>query len=44
MLQTFGWSTFRNKRTLRGLSRVVAIVVFLGFISIPVAVMAGWLR
>jgi succinate dehydrogenase / fumarate reductase, cytochrome b subunit len=44
MLQTFGWSTYKSQKTLRGLSRVVAIIVFLGFISIPVAVMAGWLR
>jgi succinate dehydrogenase / fumarate reductase, cytochrome b subunit len=44
MQQTFGWSTPRNKKTLRALSRIIAIIVFLGFISIPVAVMAGWLR
>jgi hypothetical protein len=28
---------------LRVLSRVVAIVVFAGFISVPVAVLAGWI-
>lgn len=44
MLQTFGWNTVKSQKTLRGLSRIVAIIVFLGFISIPVAVMAGWLR
>lgn len=44
MLQTLGWCTRQNTKTLRGLSRILAIVVFLGFISIPVAVMAGWLR
>jgi succinate dehydrogenase / fumarate reductase, cytochrome b subunit len=44
MLQTFGWNTGENQKALRGLSRVVAIIVFLGFISIPVAVMAGWLH
>lgn len=44
MFQTFGWSTLRNKKALRIFSRVVAVIVFFGFISIPVAVMAGWLR
>jgi succinate dehydrogenase / fumarate reductase, cytochrome b subunit len=44
MLQTLGWSSTRNTRTLQILSRVVAIVVFAGFILVPVAVMAGWLR
>jgi succinate dehydrogenase / fumarate reductase, cytochrome b subunit len=44
MTQTLGWATTKNTKRLRVLSRVIAIVVFLGFISIPVAVMAGWLR
>jgi succinate dehydrogenase / fumarate reductase cytochrome b subunit len=44
MLQTLGWSSTRNTRTLKILSRVVAIVVFAGFVLVPVAVMAGWLR
>jgi len=44
MLQTLGWSTARNEATLKLLSRVIAIVVFLGFTSVPVAVMTGWLR
>jgi succinate dehydrogenase / fumarate reductase, cytochrome b subunit len=44
MLQTLGWSSTRNTGTLKILSRVVAIVVFAGFILVPVAVMAGWLR
>jgi succinate dehydrogenase / fumarate reductase cytochrome b subunit len=44
MLHTLGWSSTRNTRTLQILSRVVAIVVFAGFILVPVAVMAGWLR
>jgi len=41
MLQTLGWSTSRNSRTLKTLSRVVAIIVFAGFVSVPVAVMTG---
>ena len=44
MLQTLGWSTARNEAKLKLLSRIIAIVVFLGFTSVPVAVMAGWLH
>jgi succinate dehydrogenase / fumarate reductase cytochrome b subunit len=44
MLQTLGWNTARNEAKLRALSRVIAIVVFAGFASVPVAVMAGWLH
>ena len=43
-LQTLGWSTARNERTLKIVSRTIAIVVFLGFSSVPVSVWAGWLR
>jgi len=42
--QTLGWSTARNERSLKIVSRVIALVLFLGFISVPVSVMAGWLR
>jgi succinate dehydrogenase / fumarate reductase, cytochrome b subunit len=42
--QTLGWSNARNQRSLKILSRVVAILVFLGFSSVPVAVLAGWVR
>jgi succinate dehydrogenase / fumarate reductase, cytochrome b subunit len=44
MLQTLGWNTARNEATLQIISRVIALVVFLGFTSVPVAVMTGWLR
>jgi succinate dehydrogenase / fumarate reductase cytochrome b subunit len=44
MLQTLGWSNARNAATLKFLSRAIAIVVFLGFTSVPVAVMGGWLH
>ena len=44
MLQTLGWNTAQNERMLKIASRVVAIVVFLGFSSVPVSVLAGWLR
>jgi succinate dehydrogenase / fumarate reductase cytochrome b subunit len=44
MLQSLGWNNARTTPLLRVVSRVVAAVVFAGFISVPVAVMAGWLR
>ena len=44
MLQTLGWNTARNEAKLRALSSFIAIVVFVGFASVPVAVMAGWLH
>jgi succinate dehydrogenase / fumarate reductase, cytochrome b subunit len=44
MLQTLGWSTARNAATLQTVSRVIGVAVFLGFTSVPVAVMAGWLH
>lgn len=44
MLQTLGWNTAQNETMLKIASRVVAIVVFLGFSSVPVSVLAGWLR
>jgi succinate dehydrogenase / fumarate reductase cytochrome b subunit len=44
MLQTLGWSTARNEATLKVISSVIASIVFLGFASVPVAVLAGRLR
>ena len=44
MFQTLGCNNARISPVLKGLSRVVALVVFAGFISVPVAVLAGWLR
>jgi succinate dehydrogenase / fumarate reductase cytochrome b subunit len=44
MLQTLGWNNARTTRALRALSRGVALIVFIGFIAVPVAVLAGWLR
>ena len=44
MLQTLGWNNARTTWALQTLSRGVALVVFVGFISVPVAVLAGWLR
>ena len=44
MLQTLGWNTARNEARLKIVSQVIGIVVFVGFSSVPIAVMAGWLR
>ena len=44
MFQTLGWNNARTTRALQVLSRGLALVVFVGFISVPVAVLAGWLR
>jgi succinate dehydrogenase / fumarate reductase, cytochrome b subunit len=44
MLQTLGWNTAQSQTTLKMFSRAIAIVVFLGFSSVPVSVFAGWLR
>jgi succinate dehydrogenase / fumarate reductase cytochrome b subunit len=44
LLQTLGWNNAKTTPTLQALSRGVALVVFLGFISVPVAVLAGWVR
>ena len=44
LLQTLGWNNARTTSTFRTLSRGVALAVFVGFISVPVAVLAGWVR
>lgn len=44
MLQTLGWNTARNQATLRLVSRLIAAVVFVGFVAVPVAVLAGWIH
>lgn len=43
-IQTLGWNTTKNQGTLRGLSRLIAVLIFVGFILTPVCVMAGWIR
>src|SRR5579863_3459105 len=43
-LQTLGWSNAQNAKTLKTVARIIAIVVFAGFSSVPIAVLAGWLR
>jgi succinate dehydrogenase / fumarate reductase, cytochrome b subunit len=44
MLQTLGWVTIGNTKSLRMISRVVAVIIFAGFVSVPISVLAGWLR
>jgi succinate dehydrogenase / fumarate reductase, cytochrome b subunit len=41
MLQTLGWSTTHNAATLKTISRIVAIIIFAGFVSVPLGVMTG---
>src|SRR5258706_598985 len=43
-LQTLGWNDARSTPVFRALSRGTALIVFVGFISVPVAVLAGWVR
>ena len=42
--QTLGWATAQNTKGLRTFSRIVAIVIFIGFVSVPISVLAGWVR
>lgn len=44
MLQTLGWNTARNEARLKFIAHTIAVIVFLGFSSVPVAVMTGWLH
>ncbi|HUV31204.1 MAG TPA: succinate dehydrogenase cytochrome b subunit [Acidobacteriota bacterium] len=41
MFQTMGWSNQRSKKALEVLSALIAIVLFVGFVSIPVTILAG---
>ena len=43
-LQTLGWVTQGNTKSLRTVSRILAFIIFAGFISVPVSVMAGWVH
>ena len=44
MLQTMGWVNLDNTKSLRMISRLIAVVIFVGFVSVPISVLAGWLR
>jgi len=42
--QTLGWSNARHQHSLQIISKILALLIFLGFSSVPVAVLAGWVR
>jgi succinate dehydrogenase / fumarate reductase cytochrome b subunit len=44
MLQTLGWVNLENTKSLRLVSKIVALIIFAGFISVPISVLAGWVR
>jgi succinate dehydrogenase / fumarate reductase cytochrome b subunit len=44
MAQTLGWRSRRSDRLWRGFASLMAAVITLGNISIPVAVLLGWVR
>ena len=43
-LQTLGWVNQDNTKSIRIVSRLIALVVFAGFVSVPISVLGGWLR
>jgi succinate dehydrogenase / fumarate reductase cytochrome b subunit len=43
-LQTLGCNTVQSQKGLRRFSRIIAAAVSLGFILVPLAVVAGWVR
>ncbi|HXC33535.1 MAG TPA: succinate dehydrogenase cytochrome b subunit [Verrucomicrobiae bacterium] len=44
MLQTLGWANQGNTKMLKAVSRIVALLIFAGFVSVPISVLAGWVR
>jgi succinate dehydrogenase / fumarate reductase, cytochrome b subunit len=42
--QTLGWATVQNTKNLKIFSRLIAILIFIGFVSVPISVLAGWVR
>jgi succinate dehydrogenase / fumarate reductase cytochrome b subunit len=43
MFQTLGWNSARWNGLLRGVATVIALAVFVGNVSIPIAVLTGFL-
>jgi len=43
-LQTLGWVNMGNTKSLRIISRIIALIIFAGFVSVPISVLAGWVR
>ncbi|PWB74488.1 succinate:quinone oxidoreductase [candidate division GN15 bacterium] len=44
MFQSLGWNNKRSERWLQGFAWIFASVMFLGYISIPIAVLGGFLK
>jgi succinate dehydrogenase / fumarate reductase cytochrome b subunit len=44
LFQSLGWSHPRYDRWRRGFAATFAVVVTLGFVAVPVGVLAGWVR
>jgi len=44
MFQSLGWNNKRSERWLKGFAVIFATVMFLGYISIPLAVFTGYLQ
>jgi succinate dehydrogenase / fumarate reductase cytochrome b subunit len=44
MLQTLGWVNLDNTKSIRVVSKVMALIIFVGFVSVPISVLAGWVR
>jgi succinate dehydrogenase / fumarate reductase cytochrome b subunit len=44
MLQTLGFVNTDNTKSLRTVSRFIAFIIFAGFVSVPVSVLAGWVH
>jgi len=43
LFQSLGWNNEKSEPILKRLGHVIAILIFVGYSSIPVAVMMGWL-
>jgi succinate dehydrogenase / fumarate reductase cytochrome b subunit len=44
MLQTLGWVTLDSTKGIKVVSRIIAVIIFVGFVSVPISVLAGWVR
>ena len=42
MFQTVGWANEKTLPVLEKLGILISIVIFLGYISIPVSILLGW--
>jgi succinate dehydrogenase / fumarate reductase cytochrome b subunit len=42
MLQSMGWNNPRSQKLMDRLSIIIAVVIFLGYVAVPISVLAGW--